>query len=52
MKVLIGIIFMIVGLIPLIYWTAKEDRKTYFKIMVAASCGAFIFGGLVIIFMA
>lgn len=48
MKMLIGIIFIVVGLIPLIYWTIKEDGKTAFKIMVAATCGVFVFGGLII----
>ena len=51
MKMLIGIIFIVVGLIPLIYWFIKEDGKTFFKIIVAAACGVYVLGGLVIIFI-
>ena len=51
MKMLIGIIFIVVGLIPLIYWFIKEDGKTFFKIMVAATCGVFVLGGLFITFI-
>lgn len=51
MELLIGIIFIIVGLIPLIYWTIKEDSKIFFKIMIAATCGEFILGGMLIGFI-
>lgn len=50
MKEFIGFILIVVGLIPLIYLTIKEeDGKTFAKIMVAAICGAFVFGGLLIV---
>lgn len=50
MKEFIGFILIVVGLIPLIYLTIKEkDCKTFTKIMVAAICGAFVLGGLVIV---
>jgi hypothetical protein len=51
MKSLIGLIFIIVGLIPLIYWTIKEDTKIYFKIMIAAACGVSVLGGIFIGFI-
>ena len=56
MKNFVGIIFIVLGLIPLIRYIIqfiiKEiDRKTYFKIMIAASCGVMVFGGIVILFL-
>ena len=51
MKMLIGIIFIVLGIIPLIYWVFKEDSKTYLKIMSGVICGVFVLGGLVITFM-
>ena len=43
MKEFIGFILIVVGLIPLIYLTIKEeDGKTFTKIMVAAICGEWV----------
>lgn len=52
MKNFVGIIFIILGLIPLILYTIKtKDRETFFKIMIAASCGAMVLGGMIILFI-
>ena len=47
MRYFVVIMFIVLGLIPLIRFTVKEDVKTFFKIMVGASCGALIIGGTI-----
>ena len=44
-----GIIFLIIGFTPLIYFTVKENRKIFLKIMISALCGVFIMAGLVLL---
>lgn len=54
MKFIIGIIYLIIGLVTLgtiaIKTIKEKDRKTYWKIMIAASSGVFVSGGLILIF--
>ena len=48
MKNFIAIMFIVFGLVPLILYTINEkDRETFFKIMIAASCGVMVIGGII-----
>ena len=49
MKIFGAIILIVFGLIPLTRYTIKEDGKTFLKIMIGASCGAIIIGGIIIL---
>lgn len=50
MKHVIGLIALIVGLRALVVMSIEEkDIKTHYKIMVAASLGATITGGLILL---
>ena len=52
MKCIIGIIFLIIGLVVLGTMSIKEkDIKTHWKIMIAASSGAFVAGGTVLLIL-
>ena len=55
MKYIIGIIFLVIGLIILGLMSVKEikakDIETYWKIMIAASSGAFVAGGVILLIL-
>lgn len=52
MKIVVGLLFAILGLVPLIIMSIREkDKKTHWKIMISASCGAFVMGGIIILTM-
>lgn len=50
---IVGLLFTILGFVHLIIMSIREkNKKTHWKIMVGASCGAFVMGGLIILMMA
>lgn len=50
MKLLLGILFLVIGLVPFGYLTIKEkDRKTYWKMMITSYCSMFILGGTILL---
>lgn len=55
MEYVIGIIVLLIGLITLGLMAIKElkakDIETYWKIMIAASAGAFVTGGVILLIL-
>ena len=52
MKIL-GLLFTIIGFICLIIMSIREKNvKTHWKMMISASCGACIMGGIIILILA
>lgn len=52
MQLLLGIIFLVIGLGVLLYLSVKEtDRITHWKMIFAACCGVFCLGGFILIFL-
>lgn len=50
---IVGLLFTILGLVSLIIMSIREkDKKTHWKIMIGASCGAFVMGGIIILTLA
>lgn len=53
MKTATSLIFMIIGLLSLVSLIIprirRKDYKTYSEIMIAASAGAFISGGIILL---
>jgi len=44
-----GIIFLIIGLVPLIRYSINETKEKVFLIMISTVCGAFIMTGLILL---
>lgn len=55
MKCVISIVFLVIGLIILGLMSIKEvkakDIEAYWKIMIAASSGAFVAGGVILLIL-
>lgn len=50
MQLLLGIIFLVIGLGVLLYLSIKEtDRITYWKMIFSACSGVFCLGGFILI---